>query len=65
MAVQGALLVSASQLGLFLVSPLDGRVIDGLHTGDGASMTPAARGNRAYVVTNGGRLLSLQVRPPL
>jgi outer membrane protein assembly factor BamB len=62
---QGALLVSASRLGLFLVSPIGGKVIDGLHTGDGATMAPATLGNRAFVVTNGGKLLSLVTESPL
>jgi outer membrane protein assembly factor BamB len=57
----GALLVSATQLGVFLLSPLDGDLIDGIHVADGVSMTPATFGNRAFVVTNGGRLLSLQL----
>ncbi len=57
----GALLVSATQLGVFLLSPLDGDLIDGIHVADGVSMTPATHGNRAFVVTNGGRLLSLQL----
>jgi outer membrane protein assembly factor BamB len=63
--IQGALLVSASRLGLFLLSPLGGELIDGIHMADGSSMTPAAAGARAYVLTNGGRLLSLQVAAPL
>ncbi len=60
----GALLVSTSQLGLFLVSPLDGRVIDGLHMTSGAATVPAAIGNRAFIVTNGGRLLALEITRP-
>jgi outer membrane protein assembly factor BamB len=62
--IAGALLFSASQLGVFLVSPLGGEMIDGIHMADGSSMTPAAFGNRAYVLTNGGSLLSLRVMPP-
>lgn len=62
--IAGALLFSASQLGVFLISPLGGEMIDGIHIADGSSMTPAAYGNRAYVLTNGGSLLSLRVRPP-
>ncbi len=62
--IQGALLVSASRLGVFLLSPLGGELIDGIHMVDGSSMTPAAAGARAYVLTNGGRLLSLQVEAP-
>jgi outer membrane protein assembly factor BamB len=57
----GALLVSATQLGVFLISPSDGDLIDGIHIADGVSMTPATFGTRAFVVTNGGRFLSLQL----
>lgn len=60
----GALLVSASQLGLFLISPLGGELIDGIHVADGVSMTPAVHGNRAFVLTNGGQFLSLHVTDP-
>jgi outer membrane protein assembly factor BamB len=63
-AFQGALLISASRLGVFLVSPIGGKVIDGLHTGDGANMAPAVWGHRAFVVTNGGKLLSLVADSP-
>jgi outer membrane protein assembly factor BamB len=63
-AIQGALLIGASRLGVFLISPKDGGVIDGIHTGDGVSMTPAAFGARAFAVTNGGKLLALTVASP-
>ncbi|HKY41239.1 MAG TPA: PQQ-binding-like beta-propeller repeat protein [Polyangiaceae bacterium] len=63
--VSGALLISASRLGLFLVSPLGGELIDGIHMADGSSMTPAAYGSRAYVMTNGGALLGLHVASPI
>jgi outer membrane protein assembly factor BamB len=63
-AIQGALLVSASQLGLFLISPLGGELIDGIHITEGISMMPAAYQNRAFVLTNGGRFLSLHVAGP-
>jgi len=62
--IQGALIVSASKLGVFLVSPVDGGIIDGVHTGDGASVKPAVHGRRAFVVTNHGDLLSMLVTPP-
>jgi outer membrane protein assembly factor BamB len=62
--IAGALMVSTTQLGVFLLSPLDGRLIDGLHTGDGSSMTPIAHGLRAFIVTNGGHFLSIHVTPP-
>lgn len=60
----GALLVSASQLGVFLVSPLGGELIDGIHISDGVSMAPAAHENRAFVLTNGGNFLSLHLPSP-
>jgi outer membrane protein assembly factor BamB len=63
-AIAGALLISTSQLGVFLVSPLDGHVMDGVHMVNGAAMTPAALGRRAFLLSNGGRLLSLTVTPP-
>lgn len=63
--VSGALLISASRLGLFLLNPMGGEIIDGIHLADGSSMTPAAYGSRAFVMTNGGRLLGLHVAPPI
>lgn len=62
--IQGALLVSASQLGVFLVSPVDGSVIDGIHMVDGSAATPATFGRRAFVLSNHGDLISLYVAPP-
>ncbi len=64
-AISGALLMSASRLGVFLVSPLGGELIDGIHVSDGTSMTPSAFGSRAFVMTNGGTFLSLTVTPPI
>ena len=61
----GALLVSTSKLGLFLVSPLDGGIIDGLDMTNGSASVPAVHGNRAFLLTNGGNLLALEVEPPL
>ena len=63
--VSGVLLVSASRLGIFLINPLGGELIDGIHLADGSSMTPAAYGSRAFVMTNGGQLLGLHVAPPI
>jgi outer membrane protein assembly factor BamB len=63
-AVAGALLVNSTQLGTYLLSPVDGSLIDGLHFDLGASGTPAAYGNRAFVMTNGGTLVSLRVNVP-
>lgn len=61
---QGALLLNSSQLGTFLVSPVDGSLIDGLHTDLGVSGAPAAFGRRAFVLTNGGTLLALDINAP-
>ncbi len=63
--VSGVLLIAASRLGLFLVNPLGGELIDGIHLADGSSMTPAAYGSRAFVMTNGGSLLGLHVASPI
>jgi outer membrane protein assembly factor BamB len=62
--IAGALLVSTTRLGVFLVSPVRGELIDGIHMADGSAMTPAAHGNRAFVLTNAGSLLSLHVASP-
>jgi outer membrane protein assembly factor BamB len=62
--VEGALLVGTTRYGLFLFSPLDGGVIDGILTGTSFAMTPAAFGRRAYVMTNGGSMLGIYVQPP-
>ncbi|HEY1691065.1 MAG TPA: PQQ-binding-like beta-propeller repeat protein [Polyangiaceae bacterium] len=63
--VAGALLVGTTQYGAFLLSPRNGRPIDGIDLGSGFSQTPAAFGNRAYMMTNAGTLLGLQVDAPL
>jgi len=61
---QGTLLVSTTRLGVFLVSPLGGDLIDGIHMADGSAMTPAADGSRAFVLTNAGTLLAMSVSAP-
>jgi outer membrane protein assembly factor BamB len=61
--VMGALLVSTTEDGIFLFSPLHGALIDGVNTGSTA-MRPAAHGTRAFVMTNGGALLGLTLHPP-
>ncbi|MFI5302319.1 MAG: PQQ-binding-like beta-propeller repeat protein, partial [Polyangiales bacterium] len=63
-AIQGALLVTSSKLGLFLLEPRSGAVIDGLDPDSGFSGGAAAFGGKAYVLTNGGMLLGLEVAPP-
>ena len=63
-AIEGALLVGTTRYGMFLFSPLDGGMIDGLELGNGVAMTPAAFGRRAYVMSNGGALVGLSIEPP-
>jgi outer membrane protein assembly factor BamB len=60
----GALLVSASQLGIYLVSPINGRVIDGFHLTEGVSSLPAVYGQHAFVLTNQGQLTAIHVATP-
>jgi outer membrane protein assembly factor BamB len=62
--IAGALLVSTTLHGLFLMSPIDGSVIDGMHTGAGFSMAPAAHGLHAFILSNSGSLLAIHVTPP-
>jgi len=62
--IAGALLVTTTLHGLYLLSPIDGAVIDGIHTGAGFSMAPAVHGHRAFILSNSGDLLSLAVTPP-
>ncbi|MGA7118758.1 MAG: PQQ-binding-like beta-propeller repeat protein [Polyangiaceae bacterium] len=64
-AIAGALLVGTTRYGAFLLSPLDGRPIDGIDLGTGFSQTPAAFGNRAYLLSNAGTLLGLDIDSPL
>jgi outer membrane protein assembly factor BamB len=63
--IAGALLVGTTQYGAFLLSPLDGRPIDGIDLGTGFSETPAAFGNRAFLLSNAGTLLGLEVKLPV
>jgi len=62
--IAGALLVGTTRYGAFLLSPIDGRPIDGIDLGTGFSQTPAAFGNRAYLLSNAGTLLGLEIDPP-
>jgi len=62
--IAGALMVSTTRYGLFLFSPLDGGVIDGLDLSNGLTMAPAVIGRRAYVMSNTGVLLGIHVDPP-
>jgi outer membrane protein assembly factor BamB len=60
----GAMLVSTTRYGVFLMSPLDGGVIDAIETGGGYAMTPAAYERRAFVMSNQGTFLALSVDAP-
>jgi len=62
--VAGALLMGTTRYGAFLISPINGRPIDGFDLGSGFSQTPAAYGNKAYMLTNGGTLVGLEVDAP-
>ncbi len=64
-AVAGAVAVGTTRYGLFLLSPIDGRVIDGINLGTGFAVTPSAFGNRLYAMTNAGTLLGIGIDPPL
>jgi outer membrane protein assembly factor BamB len=63
--IAGALLVGTTRYGAFLLSPLDGRPIDGIDLGSGFSQIPAAFGNRAYLLSNAGTLLGLEIDSPV
>ena len=63
--IAGAILVGTSRYGLFLMSPRNGKVIDGIDLGTGFAQTPAAFGGRAYAMTNAGTFLGVAVSPPL
>lgn len=62
--IAGAVLVNATRMGTFLLSPIDGSLIDGIHFADGAYSTPAVYGTRAFVLSNNGTFMGLTVRPP-
>lgn len=62
--VAGALMVATTRYGLFLLSPVDGGVIDGIDLTNGLTMTPAVYGRRAFVMSNTGVLLGIHVNPP-
>ncbi|MGP6156318.1 MAG: PQQ-binding-like beta-propeller repeat protein, partial [Vulcanimicrobiaceae bacterium] len=64
-SIAGAILVGTTRYGAFLLSPLNGRPLDGIDLGSGFSQTPAAFGNRAYLLSNAGTLLGLEVNSPV
>jgi outer membrane protein assembly factor BamB len=62
--IAGAVMVTTTRYGVFLFSPLDGGVIDGLDLSNGVTMIPAVYGRRAFVMSNAGVLLGIHVDPP-
>jgi hypothetical protein len=60
----GALLVGTTHYGAFLLSPRNGRAIDSFDLGSGFSQTPAAFGDRAYLLSNAGTLVGIEVDRP-
>ncbi len=64
-AIAGALLVGTTRYGLFLMSPINGRPIDGIDLGSGFAETPAAYGSRAYVLSNAGTFLGVKIDDPI
>jgi outer membrane protein assembly factor BamB len=63
-ALSGTLFVGTTRYGAFLLAPRDGRVVDGVDLGTGFSALPAAAGSRAYILSNGGTLLGLDIDSP-
>jgi outer membrane protein assembly factor BamB len=61
----GAVLVGTTRYGLFLLSPRNGKVIDGIDLGSGFAQTPGAYAGRAYVTSNAGSFLAIGLTPPL
>ncbi len=61
----GALFVGTTRYGAFLLSPRDGRPMDGFDLGSGFSQTPATYGSRGFLVSNAGTLVGVQVVSPL
>ncbi len=60
----GALLVGSTMHGLHLISPLNGKGIDGIDPGLGFSSPPVTFGRMAYALSNAGTLFAVQVNPP-
>ncbi len=63
-ALAGTLMINSSQLGVYLISPVDGSLIDGIHFDHGASGNPVGYGRRAFMMTNGGTFLALDIEVP-
>lgn len=62
--ISGAMLVSTTRHGLFLISPLDGAIIDGIHTQAGFSMPARSLGQRAFILSDTGQFMALSVPRP-
>jgi outer membrane protein assembly factor BamB len=62
--IAGALLVGTTHYGLFLMSPLDGRPIDGIDLGTGFAQSPAAYGSHGFIMSNAGTFLGVLVDDP-
>jgi outer membrane protein assembly factor BamB len=62
--ISGAMLISTTQHGLFLLSPDKGGLIDGIHTQAGFSMPAVAYGHRAFILSDTGQFLALSVPKP-
>ncbi len=62
--IAGALLIGSTGYGLHLISPWNGKGIDGIDPGLGFSSPPATFGRMAYVLSNAGTLLAVNVNPP-
>jgi outer membrane protein assembly factor BamB len=63
--IAGAILLGTTRYGLFLLSPRNGKVIDGFDMGTGFAQTPSAFAGRAYAMTNTGTFIGVAVAPPL
>lgn len=62
--IAGAVMVGTTRYGLFLMSPINGRVIDGIEIGSGFAQTPAAYGTHGFILSNAGTFLGIHVQPP-
>lgn len=62
--VAGALVLGTGRNGLFLVSPRNGKVIDGLDVTDGFTARPTTTSHGVFALSNTGVLLGLRVTPP-
>lgn len=62
--IAGAIAITTSRHGLYLLSAVDGAAIDGLDTGTGFFSSPAAFGRRILALSNGGQLLSVHLDAP-